>query len=65
MLKDQQLFEINVNNSLQCLDEYANLFCNVMRITPRHIIVNETTKIIEIAQVNTYQKIMLQPKERK
>lgn len=53
-----QLYEFTLNNSIHCLDESAGIYCNILLLTPKFVIVNETKKSIEVAQANMEEKFM-------
>ena len=51
MFKGTVLYEFTVKNTLQCLDNVANIYSNILKAEPKYIIVNHTSFVVEVAQI--------------
>lgn len=58
-----QLFELVVNHSLHCLDEQAQIFTSTLKLLPRFVIVNRTTRQLALRQTATDQRLLIRPQE--
>ena len=52
MFKGNVLYEFIVKNTLHILDNISNIYSNVLKVHPKYVIVNRTSDVLEIAQVD-------------
>lgn len=52
MFKGNVLYEFMVKNTLHILDNISNIYSNVLKVHPKYVIVNRTSDVLEIAQVD-------------
>ena len=52
MFKATVLYEFTIKNTLHCIDNTANIYCNFLKAEPKYIIVNRTSLMVEVAQIS-------------
>jgi hypothetical protein len=60
-----QLYEMVINNSMNCLSEAAQIFTSIVKVAPRFILVNKCTRELAFQQFNTDQRFFLPIAERR
>lgn len=56
MFKGTVLYEFNIKNTLHCLDNISNIYSNVLKAEPKNVIVNKTSLVLEVAQIDVESK---------